>query len=474
MMFHDLIRSVLVLCVVVSALITGAAAAQSPLVIQSVTVVDVRDGSLRADRTVVIEGDRIIAIAADAEIDVPETATVIDGSSKFLIPGLWDMHVHSVTNRGWHFPLLLAHGVTGVRNLHTSEPDPLEQVAAIKRALGSGELLGPRFVANGPLVDGPPGIWPGVVLVKGREEAIAAVERLEAGGADFIKIYDNLSHESFEALMARAKALDIPVDGHLPFEVTPQEAAEAGMRTLEHGSGILMGCAADADAARTALADLKENPLPFPEGRVAFVSVLQQLQDSQDEQRCAAVADAYRRHGLAATPTLVTGRSDAMAREMMRNEDAVALLPAETADQWRGMAESGLSGRFAELAAPLLQGASDRTRLLHTSGVTLLAGTDIGNPFLVPGYSLHQELGLLVDAGLAPHEALQTATLNPASVLGMSDTLGQVRTGFAADLVLLRANPLENIENAREIEAVITRGRYLDRAALDEMLKAAK
>lgn len=471
---RDPTRRAALLCFLVAFLVSGVAVAESPIAIEGVTIVDVRAGSLTPDQTVVIQRGQIRAVGAGDEIDRPEGAEAVDGSGHYLIPGLWDMHVHSVTNRDWHFPLLLAHGVTGVRNMHSTESDPLAKVVAVKEELASGDLIGPRFIANGPIVDGPPGIWPAAVIVGSPEEAVEAVDRLEAGGADFIKIYDNLSRESFEALMARANALDIPVDGHLPFEVTPQEAAEAGMRTIEHGSGILMGCAGDAAGARKALAELKENPPPFPESRFAFMNVLQKLHESHDQQRCADAAEAYRRHGLAATPTLITGRSDARAREMMQDESAVALLPVETAARWQGMAESGLSERFAERAEPLLRGASDRIRMLHESGVTLLAGTDIGNPFIVPGYSLHQELELLVEAGLTPLEALQAATLNPASVLGLSESLGQVRPGFAADLVLLRENPLENIANAREIEAVITRGRYLDREALDEMLKVGR
>jgi len=340
--------------------------------------------------------------------------------------------------------------------MHSTEADPLDKVAAVKNELASGELLGPRFIANGAIVDGPPGIWPGTIVVDSPEEAVAAVERLEAGGADFIKIYDNLTRESFEALMNRADELDIPVDGHLPFEVAPEEAARAGMRTIEHGSGILMGCAGDADAGRAALAKMRDNPLPFRENWAALLEVRRQLHASQDDALCAEVAEAYRQHGLAATPTLITGRSDVMIREMLQDEASVSLLPAKTASRWRKMGESGLPEHLVEQIEPLLQGASDRARLLNELGVTLLAGTDIGNPFIVPGHSLHQELALLVEVGLTSLEALQTATLNPASVLGLSENMGQVRPGFAADLVLLRENPLENIENAREIEAVVS------------------
>ena len=203
--------------------------------------------------------------------------------------------------------MLLVHGVTAVRNMHSTEEDPLDKVAAVKAELASGELLGPRFIANGPIVDGPPGIWPNSVLVDGPEEAAEAVERLSGGDADFIKIYDHLSRESFQAVTERARALGIPVDGHLPVALTPQEAASAGMRTIEHGSGITMGCSREADTAREGFEELRKDPPSFMEGQMAFLRLNRLMNDSQDDRLCAEVVEAYRQHGVAATPTLDQG-----------------------------------------------------------------------------------------------------------------------------------------------------------------------
>lgn len=459
------------------ALIAAAApaAAQGQLAITPVTVVDVVDGTLRSGQTVVIDGDRIAAVGAVSEVVVPEGADIVDGREGYLIPGLWDMHVHSVSNRAWHFPLLLAHGVTGVRNMHTSERDPLAVADSIRRAVADGTLLGPRFVANGPAVDGPPISFPGMALVEHDDQTRAVVDSLVAGGAEFLKVYDNVSRQSFAVLMAQARMRGIPVDGHLPFAVPVLDAARAGMRTIEHTSGITMGCSAKADSIRAAHAALLRQPsLAFPDDQAAFLGLIRAASDTQDDARCAEVAASYRAHGVAATPTLINGRTFVHARTMMEDEATVRLLPSAVAEQWRMMAGPGPGELFADIMRPVPEATMDRVHILHEAGVTLLAGTDIGNPFLVPGRSLHQELGLLVEAGLSPIEALRTATLNPAAVLGTADVMGQVKAGFVADLVLLSENPLADIRNAQRIDAVFTRGRYLDRGALDAMLTAAR
>ncbi|NBB85658.1 MAG: amidohydrolase family protein [Bacteroidetes bacterium] len=454
-----------------SILAAAPAVAQDQLVITPVTVVDVEAGVLRPTQTVIVKGDVITAVGPAGEVAVPADAEVVNGNGGYLIPGLWDMHVHSVSNRAWHFPLLLAHGVTGVRNMHTTERDPLAVTDSIRQAVAAGTLTGPRFVANGPIVDSPPATFPSMVLVESPNQARAAVDSLVAGGAEFIKVYDNLSPESFHALMTRAREKGVPVDGHLPFAVPPAEAAQAGIRTVEHTSGITMGCSAKADSIRAAHAEMiRRPPPPFPDSEAAFLSLIRAASDTQDDGRCAEVAAAYRTHGVAVTPTMVNGWSFVYAGMMMEDEAAVQLLPTDVAEQWRMMAGPGPGELFAEIMRPVVERTPDRVRLLHGAGVTILAGTDIGNPFLIPGHSLHQELEFLVEAGLTPLEAVRTATLNPSMVLGMTDSEGQIKVGYVADLVLLSGDPLEDIRNTRRIEAVVARGRYFDRAALGELL----
>ena len=234
------------------------------LAIRGVTVVDVTDGSLVSDQTVLVRGNRIVAVGLADAIRVADETEIVEADGGYLVPGLWDAHVHSATNVEWHFPLFLAHGVTSVRNMHTTVDDPLALVVSIKRQIEAGDLLGPRFLANGGIVDGDPPVWPGSVRVRNAEEARAVVDLLADGGADFIKVYDRLSPEAYFAILDRARQRGVPVDGHLPFLIRPEQAAAAGQRTFEHTSEINLGCARNADALRADFAHYLERVPEMP------------------------------------------------------------------------------------------------------------------------------------------------------------------------------------------------------------------
>jgi imidazolonepropionase-like amidohydrolase len=236
-------------------LLLSYARAQSPtLVIRGVTVVDVRDGSLRPEQTVLIAGNRITAVGPAEQVRPPDDADLVDVAGGFLIPGLWDMHVHSVANvaldqgqsvaaQDWHFPLYLAHGVTGVRNMNDGTADvTLEQSKSVRRRLAQEELRGPpRFLTAGPSIDGDPPLGSNSVVVRTAAEAKAAVQQLAANGADLVKVYENLSREAYFAIIDEARRRGIPVDGHVPFRVTLEEAADAGQRTSEHPDALAAG-----------------------------------------------------------------------------------------------------------------------------------------------------------------------------------------------------------------------------------------
>lgn len=227
-------------------LLTACAQASPPMVaIRAATVVDVTDGSLRPNWNVLVEDNRIAAVGPAGDVPIPNNAEIVDGAGGYLIPGLWDMHVHSVSagsgaagaaDPTWHFPLFLTHGVTGIRNMNDGSGDPtLALTNSVKRRLASGDFEGPRLIANGPTVDGdPPGNSNNPVIVRDADEARTVVNSLADAGADFIKVYENLSRDAYFALMRQANQRGIAVDGHLPFRVTPEEAADAGQRTVEH------------------------------------------------------------------------------------------------------------------------------------------------------------------------------------------------------------------------------------------------
>jgi uncharacterized protein YciI len=238
-----------ILCLLLSAC---AQAAPRTVAIRAATLVDVTDGSLRADQTVLIEGNRIVAVGPGRVVPIPGDADVMDAAGGYLIPGLWDMHVHSVANialdmpvtwvaaMDWHFPLFLAWGVTAVRNMNDGTGDvSLRLTNSAKRRLKTHELSGPRLLASGPSIDGEPALGSSSAIVRNAAEARAAVDALADSGADFIKVYENLSRDAYFAIMDQARRRGIPVDGHVPFRVTPVEAADAGRASGSPRGGVL-------------------------------------------------------------------------------------------------------------------------------------------------------------------------------------------------------------------------------------------
>lgn len=477
-----------ILLVTIGLLLSACAHVISPTVaLREVTVVDVIDGSLRAEQTVLVVGNRITAVGPVDEISVPNDADVLDAAGGFLIPGLWDMHVHSVANvaldmavssvaaMDWHFPLFLAWGVTGVRNMNDGTGDlSLKLTNSVKRRLATRELHGPRFFANGPSIDGDPPLGSNSAVVRTAEEARAAVNKLVDSGADFIKVYENLSREAYFAIMDQAQRRKIPVDGHVPFRVTPEEAADAGQRTFEHVLAMAAGCSVSAAAERERFARVL-SPLagsPALEGLTPMTSFQHEraLYDSRDPGACAPTIEAYLRNAVADTPNVVAYRNVVNAKAILLDESRIRHVPQVIRRNWEAMLDTQIYERMQSILRPLVPLYSENARLLNEAGVLLLAGTDVGIPALVPGISLHEELELLVEAGLTPRQALLTATINPARVLGQVDSLGSIEAGKLADLVLLEANPLADIRNTQRIRAVVADGRLYRRGDLDRLL----
>jgi imidazolonepropionase-like amidohydrolase len=471
-------------------LVFGCARAQSPTVaIRGVTVVDVRDGSLRPERTVLVAGNRITAVGPADQVRTPDDADVVDAAGGFLIPGLWDMHVHSVANvaldqgqsvaaQDWHFSLFLAHGVTGVRNMNDGTADvTLERSKSVRRRLAKGDLRGPsRFLTAGPALDGDPPLGSKAVIVRTAAEARAAVEQLVSNGADLIKVYENLSREAYFAIIDEAKRRGIPVDGHVPFRVTPEEVADAGQRTAEHPDALAAGCSTAAEAERKRFARVLAdyNSLSDREKFLAMFRHTRALYNTRDPGACASAIAAYRRKGVAVTVDLVAYHHVVHAKQILADAARMRLVPREIRRNWEKWLDSETTREFQSILEPIVPLELENVRLLNKAGILLLAGTDVGVPLQVPGISLHVELERLVEAGLTPLETLRTATLNPARVLDMTDSLGTVEVGKLADLVLLDADPLADIRNTQKIRAVVANGRLYRRTELDQLLAGSK
>ncbi len=442
------------------------------LALTHVTVIDTTGGPAKTDMTVVIEGDRIAEMGKSAEIHPAKNAETVDAHGKFLIPGLWDMHVHWYEKD--YLPLFIANGVTGTRQMYGV---PMFQ--QWRKEIEAGQLLGPHMLIASPIVDGPKPVWPGSIAVANASEARQAVTQVKRSGADFVKVYSLLSRDAYFAIADESKKQGIPFEGHVPDSVTLEEASNAGQKTVEHLTGVLAACSSrEAELLKSAqetVAAIDAGQLPSvrfwgPEHRERQKLAL----ETYSPQKAEIVFGELKKNRTWQCPTLTVLRSMAYSDDSsFRNDPRLKYIPRDIVSSWNPKADPFLKDKTAEdwaLSKKVFSKDLEVVGTMKRAGVEILAGTDTLNPYCLPGFSLHDELDLLVQAGLTPMQALQAATLNPARFLGREKDLGMVDTGKLADLVLLDANPLEDIGNTRKISAVVFGGKFFPRASLDEML----
>jgi imidazolonepropionase-like amidohydrolase len=406
------------------------------LVLAHITVIDVAGGVSRPDMTVVIRDGRISEVGEADKAAAPQGATVVNAAGKFLLPGLWDMHVH------WYnrdtLTLFTANGVTGVREMF-GNPDLLRW----RQDVAKGSLVGPRMIVASPIIDGPQPVWPGSIVVSNEDEGRKAVIKVKKEGADFVKVYSRLPRDAYFAIADEAKKQGLTFAGHVPFSVSAVEASDAGQKSIEHLTGIRMR--------------LSDKEL-----------------EAYNDRKAAELFARFVKNETWQCPTLTVLRSGAyLGDENFRRDQRLKFIPPPMKERWGMRIANRNEENFAN-AKRVFQKELEIVGAMRKAGVQLLAGTDTGNPFCFPGFSLHEELALLVIAGLTPVEALRSATLNPAKFLGLDKTLGTIEQGKIADLVLLDANPLEDVRNTQRINAVISNGRLFDRKALDKMLAQAE
>jgi len=449
---------------------------QTQIAIAHVGVIDTNSGSVEGDMTVVIVGNRIAEMDSASNVKVPNSTQTIDAKGKFLMPGLWDMHVHIFGAGRFPIvtPLLIANGITGVREMGTCVP--LATINGIRKKIAEGKLLGPRIVAAGPVVDGGFKDWTNANVAT-PSEAREVVRSLKQQGADFIKIYDNLSRPAFFAIADESRKLDIPFAGHPPDTVSDREAAEAGQKSIEHLVGIPSACSTDEAKLQPQYEQALNEPDFSLANAIATRADIRAI-DSFSATRCKELASVFRTRRTWQCPTLVVTRATYAYEAISTKDWRLKYIPKNWISDWASFPENDLW--FKDLTPADREGLArvyrrlvESAGIFHRDSVDFLAGTDVSRPYIFPGFSLHDELGLLVEAGFTPGEALKTATYNPARFLGMLDRLGTVDKGKLADLVLLDANPLEDIHNTEKIQAVIVNGKYLDRTALDKLLADA-
>lgn len=452
----------------------GIAAERADIVIRHAAVVDVANARILPDQAVVLRGEDIVAVGPDADIAGNwQAETRIDGRGRFLIPGLWDMHVHFgggpalIEENKALLPLYVAHGITSIRDASGDLP---EQVLSWREAIRGGTLAGPQLFTSGAKIEGLRPVWKGTLEVGDEAGVDAALARLREDRVDFVKITDStLTPPLFLYALSRARDAGLRTSGHIPMALTVAQAVDAGIRSLEHidyayKAGVKDEVAIAAD---------------FAAGRIDRAEANRRLRQGFDRDTALAAYRQLAEKGVFVTPTLNGGRiidfldvdnhqDDAYLAYIGPGLRATYAWRVERAAKATPEQITARHEHYRELAAVL--------PLLQQAGVTIMAGTDAGflNSYNYPGIGLHEELSLYVKEGLTPAQALASATRAGPAWFERLDRYGDIAPGKAADLVLLDRNPLEDIRATRAIHAVVLRGAFHDRADLDRMLAKAR
>ena len=426
------------------------------IAIAHATVIDPAAGSSRPDMTVLVRGTRIEAAGPSRSVRIPAGARVIDATGKFVIPGLWDMHVHTDVPGGRALlALYVANGVTGVRDMDGD----IGHLRGFQRDIAAGGLTGPRMVVSGPYLVGRPVPLPHI-LVQTPEAATAGVDSLARLHVDFIKVHNGMPPAAYFAVAREARRRGMVFAGHVFPPVTPMQASDSGQRSLEHLTGFPNTCAGDDSAV------------------IAGASGLQRFlfgECSREDLGPTFARLVANRTWI--TPTLVV-QTEVANPSVVPNDSLIHYFGDSLQALWRLVLPPAGNATPAVVAggARLFEKRLALVKALYDAKVAMLVGTDAPLRASPPGFGVHDELALLVRAGLTPLDALRAATSGPASYFAATDSLGSVATGRVADLVLLDANPLTDIANTRRISAVVANGRLYDapgRRALFEMAQRA-
>ena len=404
------------------------------IAITNTTVVDVVTGGQRAGVIVITKAGQIASVGA--RTPVPQGAVRVDGTGKFLIPGLWDMHSHNQASGSESLELYLANGVVGTRDMGSD----LDFIIPLRDRIRRGEVRGPEIVASGPMLDNAPPNWPFRRRVTTAEEARDAVRDLRARGVDFIKVHNNTPRDVFFAIAQEAPKLGLPFAGHIPLTVSIDEGAASGIKSIEHlsESRVFRECAGKPQA--------------------------------YDAERCRPLFDKLAANGIWQTPTLAFFRllPDVFSGKPMPHEEYASVSAVEFN---RANAQaSKIDAQGLMFLRSMSKTSLTVIRDMLSRGNVLLAGCDGG----VPGFCLHDEMEILTEAGLSPLQAIQTATINPARFFGRESSHGTIAAGKRADIVMLDGDPRVDVRHTRRISAVVYGGRLLPKAEIDRMIAARR
>lgn len=409
-----------------------------------------------------IDSDTILKITPHNK-NLTTTNTLIDASNKYLIPGLWDMHAHLWGDEQWILNRCTALGITGLRCMHGSD----KGIGDVKKNRKDGFYRGFEFIYSSPITDKPGENWPGTKVASNPEEGHQLVREYYEKGYDFVKVYNFLSYETYQAIADECNQLDIPFAGHLPLEVTTREAILAGQKSIEHSIGL-----------EHAIPNSKQFYQNYKDAEAG--SLLSAFLKEYDHNLKEMVLEITKSNDTWFCPTLVNLKSTIVHKKtdsLFKNDPRLKYIPKEEQEYWFGdVTEEGtpsyltVNPELAELEQEYFDLTMSYLKPMLGNGSRFLAGTDISNPNIYPGFSLHDELALFVEAGFTELEALQTATLNPAIYAEREDELGTIEEGKIANILILDKNPIENIENTLTIDGLFQRGRYLSKKQLNRLL----
>lgn len=422
------------------------------MLIKNTSIIDVIKGSLISGQDVLINGERIFKIIPTSSEKINAKQT-IDGSGKYLIPGLWDMHTHN----WWqlHFSnFYVANGVLGVRNMYT----PMIFINPLKDSIDNNLIIGPKYFAAGRVLEGPNPNYPDWLVVDSINKINSALDTLQLEKSDFVKIYNKIPRDVYFELVKEVQRRGMSIQGHLPMAVTAIEASNAGQKSFEHLLGIPDLCTHQ----------------PLFENKYDYNWYLAVMKEDDygtmqiDEQLASETFAILKKNNTYVCPTLVVWYSYLHPDTPFEDNIILKNFPDEMADFWGKVINSyrEKDESYKQMALKKYETLKKTTYLLYKSGVPLLTGTDAMNPYCYPGYSLHREFELLKECGIPDFEILKMATINAAEFFNLTD-YGQIKEGFIASMVLLNDNPLKNIENTKKINSIILKGKVLEPTALD-------
>ncbi|MEO9485521.1 MAG: amidohydrolase family protein [Ekhidna sp.] len=422
-------------------LLLNAFSASDTLLITNGNIVRPSEKDILENHDVLIVDQRIIKIASD-QVAKPHYK-VIDAKGKYLIPGLFDMHVHLERLEESNLRSFVEYGIVTVRNM-----DGRQNILNWKDQILKNELLGPDIFSAGPIIEGAAPYWKDTRVVKSKKEAIKEVNDQVTAGYDFIKVYHTLSKSSYLAILQESAIRNIRVIGHVPYEISILDAIKNGQSCVEHFDGYSDHLEADHSPFKGRW-DWKKLFFAFPI-------------DSSKIDKLVSITSSY---GVANVPTLVVrDKISSMKVIKERYQDPeIKKLPKEVQDSWRPEKFNFVENLTSDDYSDLNLGKSNKLLLvkkLHDNGCTILAGSDTPNPYVLPGRSLHEELLLLSESGITTYDVLSTATDKPAEWLELHDQ-GKIQETYRADIIILNENPIENIANTQSIQTVILKGEVM-------------